>query len=309
MGEVVVSPRDCALAVCVPLTRPAFLRAAGSSQGDFVPGLLAAIQLGAERAWEEVYEPQLAKVARRAAERVRDQGASVVENATLTDLREAAARFQVVTLLAHFRSVPVFAEDVIDPEGCLRIVAQGASLPARLIQRLVSARAPELLAAAKPPAGAAAMLATIFQLALDGSQESSTRSPGKRRSNRPASAQKVSRVMLERCFGPHLRQAPCIEMVDGLKTFEQFSTALPPAYSGVLDLSICHSMELGEELKRLRPKCLVVENALATTPGFRLARYALILQRLAIHPMRYTDAVVEVHDFLMGSGVGRRGFS
>jgi hypothetical protein len=98
---------------------------------------------------------------------------------------------------------------------------------------------------------------------------------------------------------PHLRQAPCVELFDGLRTFEQFCEAVPEGYAGVLDLSMCNSVMVAEELKRQRKQALIVENVFLATPEFRLARFALVIKQLATRPMRYTDAVVRVHRALL----------
>ena len=104
----------------------------------------------------------------------------------------------------------------------------------------------------------------------------------------------LNRVMLEDCFGPAMRRAPSLELHDGVKTMDELLATIPRQFAGVLDLSVCNSVALGESIKRRRSDCLVVENVFLARIDIRLVRYALVLARLALAPARYTDALAEV---------------
>lgn len=109
----------------------------------------------------------------------------------------------------------------------------------------------------------------------------------------------LDRVMLEDCCGAALRRTPVLELHDGIATMDELRAAIPPRFSGVLDLSVCNSVALGESIKRGRSGFLVVENEFLARIDLRLVRYALMLGRLAIGKARYTDALAEVSRRLM----------
>ena len=289
--ERTVTPAECALAVALPLGEDEFLRDATEPDKDFARSMAERTGRAPSDAWREVYAPKFVAPYQRVAGRARALGATVVPGVTAAVLGELAARFPVVSLFAHAMATPVRAADIVDPRSILDAVRRGASVVARHLQGAFAARSwasdddalrdqvAEALAAALAPSRAWS--------------ESTVRTDAQRPDHY------LHRVLLEDSFGAAMRRAPLIELHDGLKTMDQLLVAVPAGFDGVLDLSVCNSVAIGESIKRQRRACLVVENVFLARADVRLTRYALVLHHLARAPARYTDALTDVNRHLI----------
>lgn len=299
MAEVAVSPSDCALAVCIPLTQNAFRRDAASPFKDFAR--LVSAEMGPELAWSTIYQPRVVATVERVAKRLKSQGSHVVEHAQLGDIAALAGRYRVVALLTHFKMTDVSANDVVDARRCLEVIQSGQDAIARALRDRAAREMPELLQESPVPHWQlVTRVSSFLQGCVQPTHDYYARLPSHARPrSESGTGPGLHRILLEVCFATALRSAPCVETFDGLNTFQQFQAAIPADFSGVLDLSMCNSFMLGEQVKRVRPSCLVVENAFLATPEFRLARYSLIVGELSRERSRYTDALVRVHRALV----------
>ena len=84
-----------------------------------------------------------------------------------------------------------------------------------------------------------------------------------------------------------------IEFFDGLYSSTDIINKIPIDYKGILDLTICNSTLLQNELKRKRTN-IVIANKQPATLEFRL-----ILYKNVINSMNYTDALTELRISLL----------
>jgi hypothetical protein len=291
--EPVVSPGECALAVALPLTEGQFARDAAAPDKDFARSVIAGSGRSPAAAWSELYAPKVVALCARVAEAASSLGATVVTDVTAPVLRELLERWPVVSLLAHSLSVPVRSDDVIAPRAILEIVRDGRTIVARQVRDALANRrwTDEDTALRRE-------VAVALDDALAPTRAWTQTTVRTERAGRPARF--LSRAMLEACFGAALRHAPVLELCDGVKTMDELLAAIPPGFARVLDLSVCNSFALGELIKRRHPDSVIVENVFLARVEVRLARYALVLDRLAHAPARYTDALIEVNRGLIG---------
>jgi hypothetical protein len=72
--------------------------------------------------------------------------------------------------------------------------------------------------------------------------------------------------------------------------------AVPERFDGIIDLSVCNSIVLGEAIKRRRPECLIITNVRPASPALRLVRYQFIIREIAqVGGDRFTDAATRIH--------------
>lgn len=245
------------------------------------------------QAWEEVYEPRVVRTCERVAEHVVALGGTVRFGVTAELLKELTASFPAVCLVAHLANSRIAPHDIVDPGTVLRIISAGNSIVARHLRaelgdkdRAVGGDSQEALAALLE--AALAPTRTWFASTV-------------RRDHHRFPAPILSRPMLEDCFGSALRRAPVLELRDDIHTTRDLVDMIPEDYDGVLDLSVCNSVMLGESIKRWRRNCLVIENAYLARIDIRLARYALAMTMLSKRSSRYTDALHELSLALMNA--------
>ena len=107
------------------------------------------------------------------------------------------------------------------------------------------------------------------------------------------------RMMLESALPGVFRGGAAIEFSDNFRSMREILDATDPGIRGVVDLTVCNSVALGEEIRRKCPRCMVMVNAKRTSPAFRLALY-----RQAIHLMKtggrsYPDTVMRLRQYLV----------
>jgi len=291
--EPTVSPAECALAIAVPLTEQRFLADAAAPDKDFARSVIAGSGRSPADAWSELYRPKVVVVCERVAARLDAHNARVATDVTAPVLRELLARYPLVTLVAHARSSPIRPDDVLEPRAILEIIREGGSIVARHLR--------DALADRRWAADAAALrdqVAAALDAALEPTRAWTATPVRSDRAGRPARL--LSRGMLEDCLGRWLRRAPVLELCDGGVTMDELLAAIPQEFAGVLDLSVCNSFAFGESIKRRRPDCTIIENVFLARAELRLALYALVIDRLAREPARYSDALTEISLALIG---------
>jgi len=291
--EPTISAAECALAIAVPLTEERFLSDAAAPDKDFARSVIAASGRSPADAWSELYRPKVVVVCERVAARLDAHKARVATDVTAPVLRGLFERYPLVTLVAHARSSPIRPADVLEPREILEIVREGGSIVARHLRDALADRR------WADDAGALRdQLAAALDAALEPTRAWTATTVRSDRAGRPEPL--LSRAMLEDCLGRCLRRAPVLELADGGVTMDELLAAIPPGFAGVLDLSVCNSFGFGESIKRRRPDCAIIENVFLARIELRLARYALVIDRLARASARYSDALSEISLALIG---------
>ena len=83
-----------------------------------------------------------------------------------------------------------------------------------------------------------------------------------------------------------------VEFADGLAPIEQVVAAVPPAFDGVLDLTICNARLLAQEIRRRCPRGQIIDNPFPATLDMGLEFYNATMDLVQRRAMRYQDALV-----------------
>jgi hypothetical protein len=86
-----------------------------------------------------------------------------------------------------------------------------------------------------------------------------------------------------------------VELCDGILSLPRLVESVPPDFSGVMDLCVCHPDDLAALLLRDRPLCTVRYLSNKASPLFWLAFYASLYEILALQRGRtYSDELTEL---------------
>jgi len=268
----VVGPRDCALAIALPLTKQQFLSQLQAEHehdyASYIRSLHLAKGANDDYYWNVVYEP-FAAVMSETLNAIEKCDINIVRDATLEDFRRLTTMFPVVTLVSHWRFRALQAEEIVDLNAVLHAMENPVgSLAVAYRDALLRADASALCAEVTKSELAAALNKIL--------QEGHAAYAAEERTpvmlmNVPA--QRLTRATLERAFSGAIVPGRAIEFADGMKTIPEVIAALPPAYDAFLDMTICNSAIVGEEIKAERPQCTVAVNRYPTEPHIRLALY------------------------------------
>jgi hypothetical protein len=270
-----VRPSDCALVVSVPLDRSAF-------DADLAAGTDFLQQFAARQASRDVdmlwrlYEPAAVSVARTAVRAAR-RGVAVRTRATATDFAQCVAQHLVVTLVAHWRSARFRANDVLDPPAVVRMLRQSEhDAP----DDMRAEQAAQALNALIDPTGA-----STTPVRIDDTGAAAAETTRQYRTWR-------ARHDLEQRLGPSVRAGgPAVEFADGPMPVERAAASLPAAFAGVLDLTVCNSLLLAEEVRKRCLDGVIIANAFAATLDLRMSLYDRALNVMARRRIDYPDAV------------------
>ena len=274
-------PTDCALLVSVPLQRQEFIAdlAAGT---DFLDHFVAAQRSRDIDVLWATYEASAAPAA-ASAERARRRGVTLVKRAVLDDFARCLEQFQVTTLVAHWRSALFRASEILDPMAVCRFLS---------------------MASARHDGGAdAAAIALALNRGLRGiagiDDEPDSGSHGAAVETRRQYALWDARRALEPALGSAVRAGgPAVEFADGSVAIERVVAAVPEGFDGVLDLTVCNSTVLAEEVRRRCRHGLIIANAFPATLDVRMELYNAAVDLAERRQVSYQDAVFGVRQVI-----------
>lgn len=307
-----VTPRDCALALTIPLTREQFLSDLAQTQNkdyaahvkrrNFKP------RFDDDYYWDEVYRP-LPRIVGQICNEVEKRGVTVKRSLMLSELPDLLKNFKVITLIAHWRFSKIRPEEITDPNGFLAALHAPQNEVQRAVRQEIMKSCPELLneqflrqtseeeMRGKTVAAINPIIAAAHALYRQrDSNDTKSQSAGVHDDLlTEVSLLRLTRVAFEQAFPTQIAASRAIEFSDGLHNIAQFVETIPDNFDGLLDLTVCNSVIVGEVIKFNRPKCLVAVNRYPTQPHVRLAFYKLAIEMLSRRPALYIDVLTKLH--------------
>ena len=277
-------PADCALVVTVPLERAEFMAdiLAGT---DFLDQFRARQRTRLLEVLWTVYEASVATAATIIA-RASRRGVTVCKRSGLVDFVRCLEQYAVVTLVAHWRSARFRANEIEDPIAVHRLLFpehEGASN-------------------GHPPTAdgmAHALnhwLESDFHRTADSRADDSSHAAAETR--RQYALWKARKDVQSRLGAAVRPGGPSVEFVDGGVEVEEVVAAVPAGFSGVLDLTVCNSTLLAEQVRRRRRFGLVIANAFPATLDTRMELYDAAMRLVQHERVSYQDAVFMVRSRL-----------
>jgi hypothetical protein len=301
-STTIVGPRDCAIGIAVPLTIDEFVDDFRDERKDFVQHVRFANTLeGAsdDYYWSTVYAP-VAAIVNDALAAVKSLGVCVRRRVTPAELGQLLGQYKVVTVVTHWRFGRLSAADILDPRALHSAIANPADpLQARAAGAIKDA-SPRLIQDVSADIDDDTLRRQIADAIAPviSAAHASYRTPAEHNDDvvvvgqpRVIDLRRVTRLLIEEAFAPHVRPAPAIEFGNGLVTAEDLIEVIPRSFDGILDLTSCNSVIIGAAVKRKRPDCLVAINRYRTELYVRMTLYRLAIASLARSNRPYMDVL------------------
>jgi hypothetical protein len=246
-----MSPREVVLLLGVPVTETGF-RSAWEMGSDYLRDLRA-VYPDCTAGWSAY--SAAAQLAIALCRDCRELGATVVFDATLSALAEHAARFPVVVLMTHMAFPTVEKADLRDSRALFERVQTGEEIEWELLRSVLPQEA-----------DTDDLLDAINRLLTDTHRQLSAYPVEDPRDAQAAARQRHTGYGLLRFDRPRLDElcsadilAPGlgIELSTGMITAQEFVSAFPLNFDGLLDLRMCNSISAGAALRRARPQARV----------------------------------------------------
>jgi len=277
-------PADCALVVTVPLERPEFMADIHAGT-DFLDQFRARQRTRLLEVLWSVYEASVATAAATIA-RAGRRGVTVCKRSGLVDFARCLEHYPVVTLVAHWRSARFRAKEIEDPAAVHRLLFPEHAGGSSGHQPTAEGMAQALNRRLEPD----------FHRTADARADDSSQAAAE---TRRQYALWEARQDVQNRFGAAVRPGgPGVEFVDGGVDVDRVVAAVPPNFSGVLDLTVCNSTLLAEQVRRRCRFGLVIANAFPATLQTRMELYDAAMRLVQHEGVSYQDAVFMVRSRL-----------
>ena len=300
------NPRHCALAIAIPLSREEFLAdLTQPEEKDFVHHFRKGC--GLERAdpefcWQ-VYEANEALFVKAVCTEATRFGVTVAYEVRLADFANLLLQFPVVSLVAHSRFVPVQPTDILYASKIIKTLkAPGNDVHVAMRQaflqcdpQLLDSRISTHIEHVDLQTRVAHVIGTVVAEAekLDSDNKSCQEldvegGPVAMMRNR------LTRLEFEQAFPGCVVPARVIEFRDSIHTVPELIASIPPAFTGLLDLTVCNSVMPAAFIRSKRTDCIVAANRGPTELKTRMYFYGLQIRLIAQEPKSFIEAIKEV---------------
>lgn len=303
-----VTPRDCALALAIPLTCQQFLddlaHPESKDYASHVKRINEQKSVDEEYYWNEVYGP-LARNVTKICNEVEELDVTVNRRLRLADLTDLLGRFRVVTLVAHWRFTRIRPEDILDVFSFLEALQAPQSRVQQSLLQAFTERSPQLLngslsgyTSTELQEKVAETINSVIAAAhalyrTGGAKGGAPVSDDEGLDVRPLD--RLTRVAVEQAFPSYIVPGRAIEFSEGMYSVEEILNVIPYSFSGLLDLTVCNSVIIGEVIKNYRPDCRVAVNRYPAELYVRMALYKQAITLLSRHPAPYMDVLTKIH--------------
>lgn len=301
-----VGPSDCALAFAIPLNRKDFLRDLEPTSGkDFVRNFASnKSDILPEVLWELFYRP-LVDAALRTANDVSRMGVRVSFDLRISEFTRLLNSAEVVMVVAHWRSARFKPDDIINLRSLVPGLMYSNERVAKILREQFCPELKEQLNAFNHSALGPHSLELTLIKELNRSLSDIQLYQGDNSDATAAQPDTLERRMyfnrlaLEETFPTEFIPGNRFELCDGLHSIASVVDEVPIPYEGILDLTTCNSILLGEAIKCVRRNCLILVNRNPTRLDFRLVLYKNVIKELARRNGPYVDVVVRLRKELI----------
>jgi hypothetical protein len=295
---IATSTHDCSLVVAVPLDEDAFIHDLRfGPEGNFAKSFRddgrAALP---DTTVALAYKPY-ADLAQEVIRDVAQLGVKVIVNARLSDFADLIKAFRVTTIIAHWRDSRFWPSDIANHAFILAEIQRQGSPFAMTVGELMTT----LPNQPRPTVDSALSETVDFLNRL--LRANATASNGKGEAQRHLGALTrqqyewhTRRRLLEQALPESFRGGAGLEFVDCFQVVDQILSTVPTDYAGTLDLTVCNSTVLAEEVRRKCRRCLVLANEQPATLDFRFAVYRQVIRSLARRSEPYEEAMFRIRN-------------
>jgi hypothetical protein len=303
---VPTNPRECALAIAIPLSREEFLAdLAQPEEKDFVHHFRKGC--GIERAAPEfcwhAYEANEALFVKAVCAEVTRFGVTVAYDVELADFADLLRRFPVVSLVAHSRFIPIQPTDILDafkiiktlqaPENDVHVAMRQCLLQhdPQLFDNSISTNMEPVDMQTRVAHVLGTVVAEAEKLYTDNKSYLEFDVEG---GSVEMISNRLTRLEFEHALPDCLVPARVIEFRDSIHTVSELIASIPPAFTGLLDLTVCNSVIPAAFIRSKRKDCIVAANRGLTELRTRMYFYGLQIRLLAQEPKPFAEAIKEV---------------
>lgn len=284
-------PSDCVLAIGFSTDPLQLMAELSAPHKDFVKNIKRNDRTNDQELYEKLinftnlYKSNIATI--------KALGGRVIENFTAADARQLSPCHSL-TLLAHFKPPTVLSEDILDSSiiikaidyqrdifGILPNYSTDSSRELALHERLN-------ILLKDPGFYTRANLATFI-------------TEHEEMELQVIYIKYLNRLALEQLFPTALGKGCLVELYDGLYSIQQIVEMIPLTFTGPIDLTICNSIIVQDEVRRVKPRRNAFGSEHPVNLNFKIIFLKGLMQKIALERKDYTTAYFELQTDLKKS--------
>jgi hypothetical protein len=281
---MVTHPKDCVLAIGFSTDPDQLMAEVYAGQKDFAKSVKRNSRLNDRGLYEKL--TSFTDLYRSNIAEIRDLGVTVLENFTAADARQLPP-CHTLTLLAHFKPPVVLPDDIIDVVRIEETIGRCQALLGIIPEytpdgkrKLTLAERLNFLLADK----------TFYErvgLTTFTTENEEIELPD-------IYIKYLNRLALESLFPSALARGCLVELYDGLYAVQDIVSMIPVTFTGPIDLSICHSIIVQDEVQRVKPRRHAFGTEDPLSLDFKIIFYKGLMQKLVKEPKDYITAHLEL---------------
>jgi hypothetical protein len=288
-------PKDCGLAIALPLTKEEFRLDATENRKDhdYAP------RQANENTWESYWQEHIKSASDIALELIQiaqNLGIEVRESAKLNDLTELFKTRTVVTIIAHWCGHNLARNDLLgSPENFVdKILASHENdFIASMLRSQIQVSKLEEIQSASNTEQSRKDLIEALNTALD----SSLLQPPDLYPNM-VELPVVNRALLDHWAGACLKPGNLMELRDGLHSVLDVAHQIPKNFSGIIHLVMCQSTYLGNQIRQNYPNRRVIMSPGGIHPIPNMLILKLLYLQLSRGIYNYSEVLSRIHSSL-----------
>jgi hypothetical protein len=233
--------------------------------------------------------------------KLRMLGVDIFPRATSETIQTNLFRYRVAIIVTHWKGYLVLPRDLLSADSVALGLVGGLGEELEFLRELLGFASIGAISSAIT-CGSVDEVASLVQTALNELIEEHDLDPSIFSPNRAAR----NRDYLSRLFHPHLCPGNGIELVDGVLDSSDFERLIPESYEGVVDLTVCNSVDLATHLMRTRRSTICLSSKDEATPDFRMSRITLTCEIMREKNLKYLEASRVSRDIVAARLISRK---
>jgi hypothetical protein len=308
-------PSDCALLVAIPLTKERFmLDLARPDEKDYATHVKEsrfldkpeAKRFAAEESHWNVYYKTAAEIILWHCRQAGRLGVTVKTDGTLNDFNELLKKYKVVTLLSHWKFTKLYPSDVFDPFLFFETIEHPQTSVQKSLFREFAQKTPDLLRGKNKHSYSfeelQEMIAAVVNPLLTNAHSFYKKNPYLPENAQDKesellevpSLERLTKVTLELNFSHCITPRKAVELADRMYTVSEVVDSIPKNFSGLIDLTVCNSVILGQAIKSSGLKCLAAVSRYQTEPVPRMRIYLQAVRSISKKPESFVDVLTRL---------------
>lgn len=283
-ADMIIKPKDCVLALGFSTNPDQLMSELSACYKDFAKSIKRGAKLNEQALYKKMAE--FTALYQSNIHIIRNLGVTVLENCTAVDLRQLP-QCKILTLMSHFKPPTILSEDILNADDIEQNIRNRPALFGKFFTGIDSGNNADNLRKVLNDIILDAHFFKKAGLSTFITEHEELKLP-------EIYIRYLNRIALEKVFPSAIAKGCLVELYDGLFSIKDIISVIPAYFTGIIDLSICHSIIVQDEVKRVEPRRYAFATEEPLRLDFKIIFYKGLMQQLSSVPNDYVSAYFEM---------------